>query len=71
MIRLGIDESNPPNIVHKPVIVAATGSYLKTAIKGDTTYSERKGYPPTDLGVIKIKITFIGHDKVLDMHVSE
>jgi hypothetical protein len=71
MIRLCIDESDPPRIVHKPVIVGATGSYLKTAIKGDTTYSERKGYPPTDLGVIKIKITFTGHEKNLDIHVSE
>jgi UDP-2,3-diacylglucosamine pyrophosphatase LpxH len=71
MIRLGIDDANPPNIIHKPVIVGATGSYLKTAIKGDTTYSERKGYPPTDLGVIKITISFEGHDAKLAMHVSE
>lgn len=68
-IRIGIDGAG--RIVHKPVIIAATGSFLKTLVQGDTTYSEKFGYPPNDIGVVRIDIRFTGKNKVVDIHVSE
>lgn len=71
LIRLGVTAENNPKIIHKPVIIAKTGTFLKTCEQGDTTYAERLGFPPTDLGVVKIKIGFEGRDKRLNLHVSE
>lgn len=70
-IRLHVSPSGIPKIRHKPIIVARTGTFLRTAIEGDTTYSEKAGYPPTDIGVVKITANFQGHGKELDLHVSE
>lgn len=70
-IRLGITNNGKPTIVHKPVILAKTGTFLKTCEVGDTMYAERMGFPPTDLGVVKIKINFEGHDKRINLHISE
>jgi hypothetical protein len=69
--RMGITPSGKPKLVRKPVVVARTGTFLKTCMEGDITYSERMGYPPTDLGVVRIDISFQGRDKELDIHVSE
>jgi hypothetical protein len=70
-VRLGITQSGEPKIIHKPVLMARTGTFLKTCIQGTTTYSEKAGYPPTDLGVVRIDLRFQGHSKELDIHVSE
>lgn len=70
-IRLSVSQSGVPKIIHKPVILAATGSFLKTVVEGDLTYSEQFGYPPNDIGVVRIDIDLKGHDRDLDIHVSE
>lgn len=71
LIRLGITSNGEPKIIHKPVIIAATGSFMKTCIQGDTTYAEMAGYPPNDIGVVKITMDIVGKDHNLDIHVSE
>ncbi len=58
-------------MVARPIVLARTGSFLKTYIEGDTTYSERKAYRTTDLGVVRIDIRFQGDNKDIDIHVSE
>lgn len=70
-IRLAMPQNGECRLVHKPCIVAATGSFLKTVIQGDTTYAEQFGYPANDLGVIRIDVSFEGHRCELDLHVSE
>ena len=71
LIRISMTGHGKPRLVHKPVIIAATGSFLKTCIEGETTYAEKAGYPPNDLGVIRIDIDIVGESKDLDMHISE
>ena len=71
MVRLGITSKGTPKVTAKPVIIGKTGTFLRTADKGQTTYSERFGFPPTDVGSIKITIEFKGKDKELEMHISE
>ena len=51
----------------KKLIFANTGTFLETATKNTTCYSERGGYPPRKLGVLKLK-WFPKRD---DIHVSE
>lgn len=70
-IRLGVTSNGETKIIKKPVIIAATGSYLKTIVHGDTTYAEKAGYPPNDIGVVRIDIDLQGRDGDLDMHISE
>jgi hypothetical protein len=70
-IRLGVTQNGEPRIVHKPVVLARTGTFLKTAINGHTTYSEQFGFPPTDTGVVRIDVRIKGRQKELDIHVSE
>ena len=71
MIKLGITPYGIPRIVHKPVIVAATGSFLKSVVQGDTTYSEKYGYRPNDIGVVRIDIRMSGRFHDFDIHCSE
>jgi predicted MPP superfamily phosphohydrolase len=71
LIRLDITRRNTPKLVHKPVIIAATGSFQKTYSEGEITYAERMGFQPSDLGVVKITIDIKGEDKTLDLHCSE
>jgi hypothetical protein len=72
-IRLGITEKGEPRLIKKPVIIAATGSFKKTLVEGHTTWEETRGFPPNDIGVVRININIKqegGEDK-LDMHISE
>ena len=71
LIRLQVTQTGPPKIVNKPIVVARTGTFLKTSIPGHITYSEKAGFPPTDTGVVRLYIDFKGADKNLDIHVSE
>lgn len=70
-IRLGVTSNGTPKLEHKPIILARTGSFLKTCVIGDTSYSEKAGYPPNDLGVVRIDIRLVGQDKKIDIHISE
>ncbi len=63
--------NNDMRMVDKPTILARTGCFLRTNIEGDTTYSERMGYNPMDLGVVRIDMSFQGDNKDLNLHVSE
>ena len=71
LIRLCVTPSGKPRIINKPVVIARTGTFLRTSIEGFTTYSEKNGFPPTDTGNVRIYINFKGHEKNLDIHVSE
>jgi len=51
--RMGIVGND---LVSKPITVCLCGSYQKTYVKGDTTYAELKGFPPTSLGGVVIEI---------------
>ena len=70
-IRLYLGRNN--EIIHKPVIIGRTGTFLRTSVKGFTTYSEEAQYSPNDLGVLKITLRFswVGDRDNLDIHVSE
>lgn len=70
-IRLGVTSKGNCKLVHKPVVLARTGSFLKTCVVGDTTYAEKAGYPPNDLGVVRIDVRFVGEEKEMDIHISE
>jgi hypothetical protein len=71
LVRLGITDQKGVGIRERPCILARTGTFLRTCQEGDFNYSERFGFPPTDLGVVKITIEFKGQNKRLDMHISE
>ena len=75
-IRLYLNKAN--QLAYKPIILGRTGSFMKTAVSGLTTYSEKANYPAVDLGVIKITINLkhtqnnkISDRHELDMHISE
>jgi hypothetical protein len=72
-IRLGITSSDNPHLVKRPVIIAATGSFKKTLVEGHTTWEETRGFPPNDLGVVRININIKEEDGIdkIDMHISE
>jgi UDP-2,3-diacylglucosamine pyrophosphatase LpxH len=59
------------NISHRVIIAARTGTFSKTYVQGSTTYAEKAGYPPVDLGVVKITARIRGEGHKLDLHVSE
>lgn len=71
LVRLYATTADKPKIKEKPVIIAATGTYHKTAIQGYTSYSERAGYPPQPLGSVEITIDYTGHENDLEMHIKE
>lgn len=71
LVRLYADKGATPRIVQKPIIVAATGSFLKTSISGDITYSEKAGYMPNFLGAVEITIDYTGSFHDLEMHIKE
>jgi predicted phosphodiesterase len=70
-VRLSVPIKGEMRVKQKPIVLARTGTFLKTSIPGHTTYSEQFGYPPTDTGVIRIDVRFKGEHKDLDIHVSE
>lgn len=72
VIRLAVTPRGKPKLVHKPMIVAATGSFQRAYAEGETTYAERMGFPPNDIGVVRIDIDIQGEtNKKIDMHISE
>jgi hypothetical protein len=53
--RLGISGNK---LISKPKIMCLCGSFLKTFSSGvDPSYSEKKGFPPLEMGGLTIKIT--------------
>ena len=44
-------------LVSKPIMLGMCGTFLKTYSKGtDATYSEKKGYPPVEIGGLRLNI---------------
>ena len=44
-------------LISKPKLIGICGTYLKTYLEGtDTTYSEKAGYPPTEIGSLTLNI---------------
>lgn len=70
-IRLSTTSKGKSRLVSKPCILGRTGTFLRTAETGSTSYAEIAGYPPTDLGVLRIDIRFQGKHSEIDLHVSE
>ena len=54
VLRLGLN--NACQLIQKKQLAVMTGSFLRGYVEGHTSYVERNGYPPTDLGVVKISI---------------
>lgn len=55
IIKLGLTERG--DLVQRKQIAVMSGSFLKSYVQGATSYSEKAGYPPSDLGTVKITIT--------------
>ena len=51
----------------RKIVFGNTGTFLETCSWGTTSYSERGGFPPLKLGVLKLKY----YPKKADIHVSE
>jgi hypothetical protein len=52
--RLGLSGNK---LISKPILIGVCGSYLKTYTEThEPSYSEEKGYPPVEIGGIKVKI---------------
>ena len=69
--RLSITSTGKPRLKSTPAILGRTGTFLRTAQQGTTNYAEVAGYPPTDLGVLRIDMRFTGKHDEVDLHVSE
>ncbi len=55
-IKIGIKKIDTLKLVHKKQVGCMTGSFLQGYVNDAMTYVERKGYPPTDIGVVKVMI---------------
>jgi predicted phosphodiesterase len=61
-------------IAHKPVILARTGSFKKAVVPNDISWEETRGFPPSDIGCVKITLDFKSYStgfRDLDAHISE
>ena len=54
VLKLGLNSIG--DLIQKKQFAVMSGSYLKGYVQGATTYVEKKGYPPSDLGTVTIKI---------------
>jgi hypothetical protein len=52
---------------HRERIYGWTGSFMKTVMEGQMSYSEKAGYPPTSLG--HIYLTFSPNKQFISTHV--
>jgi len=59
------------NIVERPVYIVNTGTFMRTHHEGRTTYSERKGYPPTAIACPLIKVTNRNSGMLIDVSVGD
>jgi hypothetical protein len=50
------------NLSYRKQIALMAGSFLRGYVENATTYIEKKGYPPSDLGVVKIMLKPAVHD---------
>jgi len=71
MVRLGITNNGSARLVTKPIMLAKTGTFMKTVSKGDMSYSERAGYVPVDIGTVQIKVKIEGKKHNLTMRGIE
>jgi hypothetical protein len=61
-------------ISHSPKILARTGSFKRAVVSSDISWEEKMGFPPCDIGCVKITIDFKSAGKGfkdVDIHVSE
>jgi hypothetical protein len=52
VLKLGLDKEG--NLTTRKQIAVMCGSFLRSYVENATTYGEKKGYSPCDLGVVKI-----------------
>ena len=64
MIRLGLDDRG--NLIQRKQIGIMSGSFVRGYVENATTYVEKKMYPPTDIGAVKIMIK----PDIRDIHAS-
>ncbi len=55
IIKLGLTERG--DLVQHKQMAVMSGSFKKSYVQGATSYEEKTGYPPSDLGTVKIIIT--------------
>lgn len=54
--QLRLTRTLPYRIVTRKVVAGMTGSFYRAYAEGTSSYAEQAGYPPSDLGVIKVII---------------
>lgn len=55
IIKLGLNERG--DLIQKKQIAVMSGSFKKSYVQNATSYEEKAGYPPSDLGTVKIMVT--------------
>jgi hypothetical protein len=64
VLKIGLDSQG--NVTSTKQIAIMTGSFLRTYVEDATTYGEKAGYKPCDLGVVKIMLK----PDIKDVHAS-
>ena len=64
VIKLGLNDSG--NLIQKKTYCVMIGSFLRGYVTGSTTYVEKKGYPPSDLGITRVYV----NPKTKDIHAQ-
>ncbi len=52
VLKIGLDDRG--NVISRKQIAIMTGSFLRTYVENATTYGEKAGYSPCDLGTVRI-----------------
>lgn len=64
VLKLGLDQAG--NLTTRKQIAVMCGSFLKSYVENATTYGEKKGYSPCDLGTVKLTLK----PDIKDVHAS-
>ena len=64
VLRLGLNSGG--KLIQKKQLAVMSGSFLRGYVEGHSSYVERFGYPPTDLGMVRIQLK----PDVHDLHAS-
>lgn len=68
--RLVMTLRGEPRLYAKKQLYAITGSFFKTYQQDSKAYTEKKGYPPTPTGVVKIKIEPFRNERINNKDVD-
>lgn len=65
--RIGLPRTNARHVKDRKMVAGMTGSFFRTYTEGVSSYAEQAGYPPSDLGVIKVTM----EPDTGNLHISE